>query len=125
MPKGGEVRISTALRAAQCATSDAAPVNYVRVRVSDNGSGMFEDVLEKVFQPFFTTKGELGTGLGISQVGAFVRGVVGHVRVASDSGQGTTFDLFLPAVRSSRDRTRSIESEATMRPVNRLSFGQQ
>jgi signal transduction histidine kinase len=125
MPKGGEVQISTALRAAESAPSDAGPVNYVRVRVRDNGSGMSEDVLKKIFQPFFTTKGELGTGLGVSQVGAFVRGIGGHVYVASDPGQGTTFDLFLPAVGSSRDRPRRIASEATMRPVNRLSFARQ
>jgi signal transduction histidine kinase len=59
---------------------------------------MSNDVLQKIFQPFFTTKGEHGTGLGLPQVEAFVREVGGHVRVCSDPGQGTTIDLFLPSV---------------------------
>ena len=100
MPEGGEVRISTASIAAERSTLDAAPVNYVRVRVEDNGSGMPDEVLQKVFQPFFTTKGERGTGLGLAQVGAFVHDAGGHVRVVSDPGQGTTVDLFFPAVES-------------------------
>jgi signal transduction histidine kinase len=98
MPKGGEVRISTAPRVTERDARDGTPVAYVRVRVQDNGSGMSEEVIEKLFQPFFTTKGQQGTGLGLPQVGAFVRGMGGHVRITSDLGQGTTFDLYLPAV---------------------------
>jgi signal transduction histidine kinase len=97
MPKGGEVRISTAPWIVQASASDTAPGNYVRVRVRDNGTGMPDEVLQNIFHPFFTTKGELGTGLGLPQVGAFMRHIGGHIRVASDIGQGTTFDLFFPA----------------------------
>jgi signal transduction histidine kinase len=93
MPNGGEIRISTKW-AALTGVADATAGNYVCVRISDDGLGMAEKVLENIFQPFFTTKGEHGTGLGIPQVGAFMRYVGGHVRVASEMGQGTTFDLF-------------------------------
>ena len=71
---------------------------YVRVRVKDNGKGMSEETLLKVFDPLFTTKGEKGTGLGLPQVCAFMRLVGGYVRVTSRVGVGTTFDLLFPAV---------------------------
>ena len=56
-------------------------------------------MLNSIFKPFFTTKGEKGTGLGIPQVVAFMRHVGGRVRVASEQGQGTTFDLFFPTAK--------------------------
>jgi signal transduction histidine kinase len=97
MPKGGQVWISTAPWIVQAGASDAAPGHYVRVRVRDNGVGMPDEVLQNIFDPFFTTKGEQGTGLGLPQVGAFMRQIGGHIRVASGVGQGATFDLFFPA----------------------------
>jgi signal transduction histidine kinase len=108
MPKGGEIRISTAHRVVQSGVSDATPGNYVRVRVSDDGMGMPDQVLQNIFQPFFTTKGEQGTGLGVPQVRAFMRHIGGHVRVVSEIGRGTTFDLFFPAVEPSAARPLSI-----------------
>ena len=98
MPKGGEVRISTACWVVENASSDAKPGEYVRVRVKDDGVGMTEEVVKNIFKPFFTTKGEQGTGLGVPQVAAFMRHVGGHVSIASAVGSGTTFDLFFPAV---------------------------
>jgi signal transduction histidine kinase len=98
MPKGGEVRISTARWVVPSGASAARPGNYVRIRVTDDGVGMPDEVLRNIFQPFFTTKGEQGTGLGVPQVGAFMRHIGGDVRVASEIGRGTTFDLFFPAV---------------------------
>ena len=98
MPKGGEVQISTARWAAENVASGAMPREYVRVRVKDNGVGMTDEVLRNIFRPFFTTKGEQGTGLGLPQVAAFLRHVGGHVSVASAVGSGTTVDLFFPAV---------------------------
>jgi signal transduction histidine kinase len=98
MPKGGEVRISTARWVVENASSDAKPGEYVRVRVRDDGVGMTDEVVKNIFKPFFTTKGEQGTGLGIPQVAAFMRHVGGHVSVASAVGRGTTFDLFFAAV---------------------------
>jgi len=96
MPNGGEVLISTARHVVTPGTPEpAAPGVYVRVRVKDNGLGMSEHVLKNIYEPFFTTKGENGTGLGVPQVCAFMRHVGGHVRVASEHGRGTTF---FPAV---------------------------
>jgi signal transduction histidine kinase len=98
MPEGGVVRISTAPWVVQSSVSDVTPGNYVRVQVRDNGVGMPDQVLQSIFQPFFTTKGERGTGLGVPQVGAFMRQIGGQVCVSSGVGRGTTFDLFFPVV---------------------------
>lgn len=97
MPEGGEVRISTAL----CeAAGSSKPGGFVRVRVKDNGQGMPEDVLQRIFDPLFTTKGEKGTGLGLPHVCAFMRLVGGYVEVTSHPMDGSTFDLLFPAARS-------------------------
>lgn len=101
MRDGGEVKISTARWTGETTNSDSlTPGTYVLVRVKDNGEGMSPDVAQRVFNPFFTTKGERGTGLGLPQVSAFTRAVGGHVRVASERGVGTTVDLLLPVAGS-------------------------
>ena len=104
MPNGGKIQLSTTRCLVGCdALGSTTPGVYVRVRVKDNGSGMTKQIVEKIFEPFFTTKGEKGTGLGITQVGAFMRHIGGHVAVASEPGLGTTFDLFFPAVEAETD----------------------
>jgi signal transduction histidine kinase len=93
MPEGGVIGISTAgVRGMNCGRRQ----EYVRVRVRDHGAGMAPEVLERVFEPYFTTKGDSGTGLGVPQVHALMQEVDGFVRVDSIVGQGTSFDLFFP-----------------------------
>jgi signal transduction histidine kinase len=94
MPHGGDIRISAiAIRG----MNRGQPCSYVRVRVSDGGSGMPPDVLKKVFDPYFTTKGDSGTGLGVPQVRAMMEQLGGHVKIVSKVGKGTCVDLFFPA----------------------------
>jgi signal transduction histidine kinase len=96
MPEGGVIRISTAaVRGANL--GHQCP--YVRVRVRDHGKGMPPDVIEHIFDPYFTTKGERGTGLGVPQVQALMQQVGGFVRVDSTIGEGSSFDLFFPLQR--------------------------
>ena len=71
--------------------------DWIRVRVEDTGAGIPPELVEKVFEPFYTTK-ELGkgTGLGLAMVYGIVSQGHGHVQVRSQPGQGTTFDLYFP-----------------------------
>jgi len=71
--------------------------SYLRLSVSDTGHGMSEEVLKRIFDPYFTTKGpDEGTGLGLAVVFGIVKSVGGSVNVASEPGKGTTFEVFFP-----------------------------
>jgi signal transduction histidine kinase len=101
MPDGGEVRISTGQsESKKSASGSPTPGAYVRVRVKDSGQGMPAEVLEHIFDPLFTTKGDKGTGLGLPQVCAFMRLIGGHIDVASEPGIGTTVDLLFPSAQA-------------------------
>ncbi|WP_145146117.1 response regulator, partial [Pseudomonas duriflava] len=77
--------------------SDGAQGDYVRIGLTDNGTGMSAEVMERAIEPFFTTKpmGE-GTGLGLSMVYGFARQSEGRLNILSVEGKGTTINLYLP-----------------------------
>jgi len=70
--------------------------DYVLLRITDTGKGMDEATKQQIFDPFYTTKGEQGTGLGLSQVYGFVERSKGAIEVSSVPGQGTQFRLYFP-----------------------------
>jgi CheY-like chemotaxis protein len=87
------------------------------ISVSDTGCGMPKEIVDKATEPFFTTKpaGE-GTGLGLSQVYGFVRQSGGHLRIYSETGQGTTIRLYLPRCISSGPELAPSNASQDQRP---------
>ena len=102
MPNGGNLKLSASnlVLDENCAemSVEAQPGAYVLIDVEDNGTGMPPEVLERIFEPFYTTK-ELGkgTGLGLSTTLAIIKSHHGFLRVQSEIGKGTKFQLYLPA----------------------------
>ena len=102
MPEGGEILISTAgTEICEPMLRDRVAVPkgaYVSISIQDKGCGIASDKLQKIFEPFYTTKrtGE-GTGLGLSTVYGIVKQTGGYIFVDSSVGQGTIFTLLLPA----------------------------
>ena len=72
------------------------PGCYVQLSITDTGCGMDSQTVERIFDPFFSTKGEMGTGLGLSQVYSFVERTGGSVNVYSEKGKGTRFVIYFP-----------------------------
>lgn len=87
MPKGGRLFIT-------CRRVD----NRLQLQFSDNGMGMLEDIRQKIFEPFFSTKGAQGTGLGLSVSYSIIERHSGTISVVSEPGKGTNFMIDLPAV---------------------------
>ena len=105
MPDGGRLIIETRNVTLDKEYSDqhagALPGDYVQLSVSDNGQGMSKDVLEHIFDPFFTQK-EVGkgTGLGLAMVYGIVKNHGGYIMCYSELGLGSVFKVYLPAIRS-------------------------
>ncbi len=100
MPKGGTIEIRG--ENVPLSHQDGATKDFVRVSVSDNGTGMTREVQARVFEPFFTTKDiGKGSGLGLAQVHGFVQQSGGKIEIESEVGRGTRIALLLP--RSSKE----------------------
>jgi two-component system cell cycle sensor histidine kinase/response regulator CckA len=109
MPGGGQLRISTELTRINVEVpaqgTTVRPGQYVVLSVTDTGKGIPEQVRQRIFEPFFSTKTSTGTGtgFGLSTVQRIVQSHRGGVRVESTEGRGTTFRIYLP-VRESAER---------------------
>lgn len=111
--------------------TDVRPGQYVCLAITDTGCGIAPEVIDRVLEPFFTTKAEgEGTGLGLSMVYGFIKQSGGHVKIYSEVGQGTTIRLYLPRsrreevvntrdfsdpVRGGTERILVVEDDATVR----------
>ncbi|UFZ06671.1 PAS domain S-box protein [Bradyrhizobium ontarionense] len=119
MPQGGKLTLETANVALDQdyadANSEVVVGDYVMIAVSDTGCGIPPAYLDKVFDPFFSTKGVgKGTGLGLSMVFGFVKQSGGHIKVYSEVGHGTSIKLYLPpSTASTPSATASQETHDT------------
>lgn len=100
MPDGGRITIETRpmVLSQRYATQhfEVEAGNYIEIAVTDTGHGIPKELLQRVFEPFFSTKGSgKGTGLGLSSVFGFMKQSGGHVSVYSEEGHGTTFRLYV------------------------------
>ena len=122
MPTGGKLTIETANsdldeRYAR-AHAEVEPGQYVLISVSDTGTGMAPEVVERAFDPFYTTKGAgKGTGLGLSQVFGYVKQSGGHVKIYSEIGRGTTVKVYLPRHLGAASTTLADEAEKAALPL--------
>ncbi len=109
MPSGGELSLVIAVVAGTDVRQrfpKAQADEYVKLTVTDTGTGMDEATLQKIFEPFFTTKGPgKGTGLGLAVVYGIIESHNGFVDVSSAVGKGTTFTLYLPGMIEAMRRT--------------------
>jgi PAS domain S-box-containing protein len=99
MPSGGMLRMTTRERpvsAEEAAVHGLEAGPYVELAVADSGTGMAPETVERIFEPFFSTKGERGTGMGLATVYGTVDQADGWIDVTSVIGQGTTFTVVLP-----------------------------
>jgi two-component system, cell cycle sensor histidine kinase and response regulator CckA len=121
MPSGGTLTIetfSTELNEEYCSMHPSTqPGEYVVMTVSDTGVGISEDIIDRIYEPFFTTKGEgKGTGLGLSTVYGIVKQSGGHIWCYSEIGQGAMFKIYLPRIEKDVPEIPTVET-AVAEPV--------
>jgi CheY-like chemotaxis protein len=93
------------------------PGAYVFLQVADSGCGMDEETKSRIFEPFFTTK-FTGRGLGLAAALGIVRGHKGALKVESEPGKGSTFEILFPALSGSEARQPAVSLEPVSRPVS-------
>ncbi len=117
MPSGGSLLIETSNVALQSddkmVASELTAGDYVRLCLTDTGTGMSPEALRRAFEPFFTTKGGQGTGLGLSTVYGQVKQSGGNVAIYSEPGHGTSVSIYLP--RADEDASTPSEESAIAR----------
>ena len=128
MPNGGKLLLETKNvvldEAYAAANPDVKAGPYVMLAISDTGTGMSQEVQEKVFEPFFTTKDVgKGSGLGLSMVYGFVRQSGGHIKIYSEEGQGTTIRLYLPPARGPVETATKVIAPISRRHRDRPGGG--
>jgi len=121
MPDGGVIEVGCENYLNHNKIVQLQDEKYVKITIADNGDGIPDEYLDKIFDPYFTTKdqGEIrGSGLGLSICHSIIRKHDGHIEVESEAGKGTTFTIYLPATGDRTERLRAstthpIEAEQT------------
>lgn len=113
--KGGTLGVEIAeveISIADCISLKLNPGLYARISVSDTGHGIPASIMERIFEPYFTTKapGE-GTGLGLSVVHGIVKSYNGDIKIYSEPGKGTTINIYLPCIEADSSIPEKLASE--------------
>lgn len=104
MPQGGEIQISSKNVKLEKNSLRLDRGEYVQITVEDNGEGIPEDKINRIFDPFYTTKEKgKGTGLGLAMVFGIIKNHNGSIEVKSKEGQGTSFIIYLPSLNQKQD----------------------
>ena len=113
MPRGGTIHVTAEnclLNEVDIQTLPLPTVGeFVKITISDQGVGIPDDIIDRIFDPYFTTKGQ-GNGLGLATVYSIIHNHDGLVTVESEIGQGTTFIIYLPGLKKEAEEQRIVSS---------------
>ena len=127
MPEGGELSLRAENIFWTGNQNHPTPGHYVAIHISDTGMGMSKETLAQIFEPFFTTKGEeKGTGLGLFTVQTIIRNHNGFIEVHSELNKGTTFTIYIPALKVVEEETLELpfgQGEYILVVNNEVSLG--
>jgi CheY-like chemotaxis protein len=114
MPNGGYLKITAEnLELAEGAIAGLKKGNYVKIAFEDEGVGIPPENLQKIFDPYFTTKAD-GNGLGLAICYSVIKKHEGHITVESEIGKGTTFNLYLPILKSWTENKETLTRPRTI-----------
>jgi signal transduction histidine kinase/ActR/RegA family two-component response regulator len=115
MPDGGDLYVRASneiLGKEMTGPHNAEPGKYLKISITDTGSGMDRAILKRIFEPFFSTKERgRGTGLGLASAYGIIKNHDGWITVYSEKGKGTTFNIFLPASAEDAEEEHMINTE--------------
>ncbi|TGK19289.1 PAS domain S-box protein [Leptospira fluminis] len=120
LPNGGRISVQGGIVDGKTLSRKfpgANETNYVELDIADTGVGIEDEYKDRIFEPFYTTKGKNGTGLGLSIVRGIVTEHSGFISVESEKGKGTRFSLYFPIVHS-----KSKEENNTLEKSNHLNL---
>lgn len=102
---------------------DLLPGRYLRLSIRDSGHGIAPEIMERIFDPYFTTKEKgSGTGLGLSVVHGIAKSHKGAIACRSTPGEGTTFDLYLPEIEAKKEATPDRAESSELKGGERILF---